>query len=107
MVAMSPRLWLVRHGATDWSDAGRLTGWRDIPLNDERRRQAQLLRRRLRSTEFDGTWSIDLSRAMERARLDVGAARCHRGIDAVRAHRVFASAGRAFVLELHTPRGGP
>jgi broad specificity phosphatase PhoE len=47
MVAMSARLWLVRHGATDWSDAGRLTGWSDIPLNDVGRRQAQVLRRRL------------------------------------------------------------
>lgn len=75
MVAMSARLWLVRHGATDWSDAGRLTGWRDIPLNDEGRRQAQLLGRRLGATEFDGIWSSDLSRAMETARLAVGGAR--------------------------------
>jgi probable phosphoglycerate mutase len=75
MVAMSARLWLVRHGATDWSDAGRLTGWRDIPLNDVGRRQARLLRRRLRSTEFDGIWSSDLARAMETARLAVGGAR--------------------------------
>jgi len=74
MVAMT-RLWLVRHGATDWSDAGRLTGWRDIPLNDEGRRQAQLLRTRLRSIEFDGIWSSDLSRAMETARVAVGGAR--------------------------------
>jgi 2,3-bisphosphoglycerate-dependent phosphoglycerate mutase len=75
MVAMSARLWLVRHGATDWSDAGRLTGWRDIPLNDVGRRQAQLLRRRLRSTPFDGIWSSDLSRAMDTADLAVGGAR--------------------------------
>jgi probable phosphoglycerate mutase len=74
MVAMT-RLWLVRHGATDWSDAGRLTGWRDIPLNDVGRRQAQLLRGRLRATEFDGIWSSDLSRAMDTARLAVGGAR--------------------------------
>jgi probable phosphoglycerate mutase len=75
MVAMSARVWLVRHGATDWSDAGRLTGWRDIPLNDVGRRQARLLRRRLRSIEFDGIWSSDQSRAMETARVAVGGAR--------------------------------
>jgi broad specificity phosphatase PhoE len=75
MVAMSARLWLVRHGATDWSDAGRLTGWTDIPLNDVGRRQAQLLRRRLRTIEFDGVWSSDLSRAIETARLAIGGAR--------------------------------
>ncbi|MGH2699210.1 MAG: histidine phosphatase family protein [Actinomycetota bacterium] len=72
---MSARLWLVRHGATDWSEAGRFTGWRDIPLNDVGRRQAELLRGRVRATEFDGIWSSDLSRAMETARIAVGGAR--------------------------------
>jgi probable phosphoglycerate mutase len=72
---MSARIWLVRHGATDWSDAGRLTGWRDVPLNVVGRRQAQLLRRRLRSIEFEGIWSSDLSRAVETASLAIGGAR--------------------------------
>jgi broad specificity phosphatase PhoE len=75
VVAVSTQLWLVRHGATDWSDAGRLTGWKDIPLNDAGRRQARHLRGRLATTKFDGIWSSDLARAMETARLAAGGAR--------------------------------
>jgi probable phosphoglycerate mutase len=68
------RLWLVRHGATDWSDAGRLNGWTDIPLNDLGRRQARDLHRGLGAKDFDGVWSSDLSRASETALLVVGPA---------------------------------
>jgi probable phosphoglycerate mutase len=66
-------LWLVRHGATDWSDAGRLTGWTDVPLNDRGRLQAGLLRERLARETFAGVWSSDLVRASETARLATGA----------------------------------
>jgi probable phosphoglycerate mutase len=75
VVAVSAEIWLVRHGSTDWSDAGRLAGWRDIPLNDVGRRQARLLRGRLTTTKFDGIWSSDLARAVETARLAADAAR--------------------------------
>jgi probable phosphoglycerate mutase len=69
---MSFGLWLVRHGATDWSDAGRLNGWSDVPLNDRGRVEARLLGRRLARKEFTGVWSSDLARAAETARLAVG-----------------------------------
>lgn len=69
---MSVRLWLVRHGATDWSDAGRLNGWKDVPLNDRGRLQAKSLVERLDGRDFAGVWSSDLVRAMETARLAVG-----------------------------------
>lgn len=68
-VAMSVLLWLVRHGATDWSDAGRLTGWTDVPLNDQGRAQARRLARRLGHRAFTGVWSSDLIRSVETARL--------------------------------------
>lgn len=69
---MSVRLWLVRHGSTDWSDAGRLNGWTDVPLNERGRSQARSLADRLDGTAFAGIWSSDLSRATETARLAVG-----------------------------------
>jgi 2,3-bisphosphoglycerate-dependent phosphoglycerate mutase len=72
MVAMSSRLWLVRHGATDWSDTGRFNGWTDVPLNEQGRLQARSLRERLATMEFAGVWSSDLVRARETARLAVG-----------------------------------
>ena len=65
---------LVRHGATAWSERGRLTGWRDIPLNRRGRNQARRLRRRL-SGSFDSVWSSDLRRAADTARLSIGEAR--------------------------------
>jgi probable phosphoglycerate mutase len=69
VVEMSARLWLVRHGATDWSDAGRLNGWTDVPLNDRGRLQARSLAERIEGREFAGVWSSDLARAADTARL--------------------------------------
>jgi len=65
-------LWLVRHGATDWTDIGRLAGWTDIPLNSEGRAQAASLRPRLAAVPFASIWSSDLSRATQTARLAWG-----------------------------------
>ena len=65
-------LWLVRHGATDWNTAGRLTGWTDIPLNPEGRNQAASLRGLLTRRSYTQVWSSDLTRALETARLAWG-----------------------------------
>lgn len=74
LVAMSVHLWLVRHGATDWSDAARFCGWTDVPLNEAGRRQARAFGDRLTEHRFAGAWTSDLSRAAETARLAVGGA---------------------------------
>jgi broad specificity phosphatase PhoE len=37
---VSPTLYYLRHGLTDWNIEGRLQGWRDTPLNDRGRAQA-------------------------------------------------------------------
>ncbi|HSO28630.1 MAG TPA: histidine phosphatase family protein [Candidatus Sulfomarinibacteraceae bacterium] len=64
-----PRLWLVRHGETDWARAGRHTGHSDIPLSDVGRAQAAGLADRLAGLRFSTVLSSPLSRALDTARL--------------------------------------
>lgn len=64
---MTLRLWLVRHGETAWSRAGRLCGWTDVPLTSAGRRQATALAETFDGLSFDGVWSSDLRRAAETA----------------------------------------
>ena len=69
---MTTRLWLVRHGETDWSAAGRLNGWCDVRLNQRGRDQARVVSGRLKRQHFITVWSSDLRRAAETARLAYG-----------------------------------
>ncbi len=64
-----PRLWLVRHGETEWARLGRHTGRTDIPLTDRGRAEAAALATRLAGREFAEVLSSPLSRALETARL--------------------------------------
>jgi broad specificity phosphatase PhoE len=54
---------LVRHGATDWSEAGRHTGWTDLALNDNGVRQATALAAPLSRWTFDAVRCSTLQRA--------------------------------------------
>ena len=56
---------VVRHGRTEWSRAGRHTGRTDLPLDDEGRRQAGLLGRRLAGREYSAVLVSPLRRAGE------------------------------------------
>jgi broad specificity phosphatase PhoE len=66
--ATGPRLFLVRHGQTDWSASGRHTGWTDLPLNDTGRRQAGLLAARLSPMRFTAVYTSPLIRALDTCR---------------------------------------
>jgi probable phosphoglycerate mutase len=57
------RLYLVRHGETEWSLSGRHTGSTDIPLTPHGEDQARELRRRLEHVEFSTVLTSPLRRA--------------------------------------------
>lgn len=57
----------IRHGSTDWNASGRLQGQNDIELNEEGRRQAGLLAKRLKHEGWTVIVSSDLKRAFETA----------------------------------------
>ena len=63
-----PRIVLVRHGSTPWSDSGRHTGRTDIQLTEEGEAQAERLAPALAGRPFALVLSSPLSRALETAR---------------------------------------
>jgi len=64
-----PRLWLVRHGETEWSRSGQHTSRTDIPLTALGRRQAAGVARKLANHEFAFVLSSPKVRALETAEL--------------------------------------
>jgi probable phosphoglycerate mutase len=63
------RIWLVRHGETEWSKSGQHTGRTDIPLTAMGVEQGRALGRRLAGQRFALVLSSPLARARETCRL--------------------------------------
>ena len=68
MHSEAQKVFLVRHGETEWSRAGRHTGRTDLPLTDAGRRAAEDLRRFLEGRQLQ-VWSSPLQRARDTALL--------------------------------------
>jgi probable phosphoglycerate mutase len=64
-----PDIWLVRHGATEWSEQWRHTGRTDLALTEEGVRQAASLARPLDRERFDVVLASPKARVRETARL--------------------------------------
>jgi len=63
------RIFLVRHGQTEWNKTGRFQGRSDVPLNAEGKRQVQATALALKDTPFTVMYTSPLSRAVETAEI--------------------------------------
>ena len=63
------KLYLIRHGQTDWNRARKLQGCTDVPLNEWGRRVAERTRDGLFEVPFDIAFTSPLSRARETAEI--------------------------------------
>ncbi|MDA8294993.1 MAG: histidine phosphatase family protein [Actinomycetota bacterium] len=63
------RLWLVRHGSTEWSRTGRHTGRTDLELDPTGRDQAKALGERLGEQDFAVVLTSPLQRARQTCEL--------------------------------------
>ena len=66
------RIFLVRHGETNWNKEGRFQGQIDIPLNDNGRKQAQKASVFLENVNFTKAYASDMSRPFETAKIILG-----------------------------------
>lgn len=66
------RLYIIRHGETDWNVQRRFQGRSDIPLNEEGRRLARITSEALRDVPFARIYTSPLKRAYETAMLVKG-----------------------------------
>jgi broad specificity phosphatase PhoE len=64
-MSSSQKIWLVRHGETEWSASGAHTGRTDIPLNEVGRERARQLRDVFRGRTFSLVLTSPLRRATE------------------------------------------
>lgn len=70
------RVFIFRHGETDWNLQGRFQGHIDIALNSTGRKQAGSLACDIASHQIEAILSSDLSRAYETARIVASSVSC-------------------------------
>ena len=68
-MAEQQRIWLVRHGETEWSKSGQHTGRTDIPLTATGEQQGRALGRHLAGRQFALVLTSPLARARHTCRL--------------------------------------
>ncbi len=66
---MDTKVFLVRHGVTDWHDEGKVLGQRDIPLNARGTAQAEAVANALSEIKIADVISSPLVRAVQTAEL--------------------------------------
>ena len=65
------KLYILRHGETDYNDQGRFQGQNDISLNERGKKQAEETRVELKDIKFDKVFVSPLKRAIETAKIVV------------------------------------
>ena len=68
-MAAKHKIWLFRHGETEWSKSGQHTGRTDLPLTDAGRQRAEAVGRYLAGQRFALVLSSPLVRALDTCRL--------------------------------------
>lgn len=66
------KIYIARHGQTDWNQERRAQGRTDTSLNAAGREQARELREKIKDMRFDAVYSSPLSRAHETAKIATG-----------------------------------
>ena len=66
------RLYIIRHGETDWNRTHRVQGHTDIPLNEYGRHLAEETAEGMKTLRIDIGYTSPLSRAKETARIILG-----------------------------------
>ncbi len=59
------KVYIFRHGETEWTVSGRHTGWTDIELSPNGEQEARCLGKSLKGMKFDHVFSSPLKRAKE------------------------------------------
>ena len=66
------RIFLIRHGQTEWNRLKMYCGWHDKPLNETGKNQARLLKRKLKAEVINKIYSSDRKRAIQTAKIIFG-----------------------------------